>query len=145
MKYLKIVTLLLAISLVGCTSEEDSSMDIRISINGQVLFEDGDDFNGDVDGDFTGNGGSGSKTFLWRNNLRTADYNADITSTSSGTFNMEVKVSNGKVVLNRSLRGGTEPDSFSGVTASGSPGIWQVTITLTSFKGDGSFSLSEGD
>jgi hypothetical protein len=34
---------------------------------------------------------------------------------------------------------------LSGVTAAGVKGNWTVTITLTSFNGSGSFSLSEGN
>tara|TARA_R110001606_G_scaffold260183_1_gene407920 strand:+ start:4937 stop:5287 length:351 start_codon:yes stop_codon:yes gene_type:complete len=116
-----------------------------VRVNGTVLFDDGDDFNGDVDGDFEGNGGSATRTFVWQNNLSRADYNADITATAGGFFNMVVRDADGETVLDRSLNGATEPDSFSGVTSAGTSGIWSVTITLTSFNGDGSFSLSEGD
>ena len=49
------------------------------------------------------------------------------------------------MVLDRSLYGAAEPDTIDGVTASGEPGNWSVTITLTSFNGDGSYSLSAGD
>ena len=129
----------------GCSSDDDSIQSVEVTVNGTVLFDNGDDFNGDVDGDFTGNGGSGERVFIWQNSRPTADYNADITSTSGGLFEMEVKDANGNVVLNKSLTGGTEPDSFSGVTFTGTPGLWSVTITLSSFNGDGSFSLSEGD
>ncbi|APG59850.1 hypothetical protein [Christiangramia salexigens] len=129
----------------GCSSDDDSTESVELTVNGTVLFDDGDDFNGDVDGDFTGNGGSGERTFLWQNSLNTADYNADITSSSNGLFKMEVKDADGNVVLNKTLRGGVEPDSFSGVTARGTSGIWSVTIYLSNFNGDGSFSLSEGD
>ena len=130
--------------MVGC-SKDDSEQSVTVKVNGQVLFDNGDDFNGDVDGDFTGNGGSTTRTFVWQNNLSTADYNADITATSEGVFKMDVKDADGNVVLNKSLNGAVEPDSFSGVTSSRTSGIWTVTITLTSFNGDGSFSLSEGD
>lgn len=129
----------------GCSSDDDSTQSFEVTVNGTVLFDNGDDFNGDVDGDFTGNGGSGERVFIWQNSRPTADYNADITSTSGGLFQMEVKDADGVVVLNKSLRGGTEPDSFSGVTSRGTPGIWSVKITLSSFNGDGSFSLSEDD
>ncbi|MCP9200549.1 hypothetical protein MKO06_11560 [Gramella sp. GC03-9] len=118
---------------------------MELTVNGTVLFDDGDDFFGDVDGDFTGNGGSATRTFFWQNSLNTADYNADITSSRNGLFEIEVKDSNGNVVLDRSLSGAMESDSFSGVTSSGTSGIWSVKITLSSFNGDGSFSLSEGD
>ncbi len=130
---------------VGCSSDDDSVQSVEVTVNGTVLFDDGDDFVGDVDGDFTGNGGSETRTFFWQNSLNTADYNADITSSSNGLFEMEVRDADGNIVLDKSLRGGMEPDSFSGVTSSGTSGIWSVTITLSSFNGDGSFSLSEGD
>lgn len=131
--------------IVGCSSDDDNSSNATIRVNGQALFEDVGDFNGDIDGDFTGNGGSVTRTFQWRNALNTADYNADITATSQGTFRMIVKDANGTMVLDKSLDGGSEPDSYSGTTSTGVSGIWSVTITLGSFNGDGSFSLSEGD
>jgi len=135
---------LICLIIFSC-SNDDTTENVEVTVNGTVLLEIGDDFNGDIDGDFTGNGGSGSRVFAWQNSLSTADYNADITATSEGQFKMTVKDANNNIVLDRSLRGGTEPDSFSGVTSNGAPGIWSVTITLTSFNGDGSFSLSEGD
>lgn len=131
-------------TFVGCSNDDDDTM-AQVRVNGTVLFDDGDDFNGDVDGDFTGNGGSATRTFIWLNNLTTADYNADITATAEGSFNMMVLDADGNTVLNRSLNGAVEPDSFSGVTDAGTSGVWSVTITVNSFNGDGSFSLSEGD
>jgi hypothetical protein len=58
---------------------------------------------------------------------------------------MIVEDSEGSVVLDRSIQGSTEPDSIDGVTSAGASGIWTVTIEVTSFAGDGSFSLSEGN
>ena len=133
-----------ATAFVACSNDDNDTM-VQVRVNGTVLFDDGDDFNGDVDGDFTGNGGNATRTFVWLNNLSRADYNADITATAGGSFNMVVRDADGATVLDRSLNGATEPDSFSGVTSAGTSGIWSVTITLTSFNGDGSFSLSEGD
>ena len=100
---------------------------------------------GDIGGDFTGNAGNASRTINWTNNLPTADYNADITATATGTFNIVVADSEGTVVLDRTLTGGTEPDSIDGVTQAGEPGNWTVMITITSFNGDGSYSLSAGN
>lgn len=142
---LKLIALLImtSIAFTGCSDDDDPTVTVRV--NGQVLFDSGDDFNGDVNGDFTGDGGSATKTFTWQNARGTADYNADITATTEGSFNMVVNDADGTVVLNRSLSGVVEPDSFSGVTSVGTPGIWAVTITLASFNGDGSFSLSEGN
>lgn len=141
--FFMIFTLVATTAFVGCSNDDDDTM-VQVRVNG-VIFDNGDDFNGDVDGDFTGNGGSATRTFIWLNNLTTADYNADITATSEGTFNMVVLDADGNTVLDRSLDGAVEPDSFSGVTAVGTSGLWSVTITLNSFNGDGSFSLSEGD
>ena len=141
--FFTVVTVVASTAFVGCSNDDDDTM-VQVRVNG-VVFDNGDDFNGDVDGDFTGNGGSAARTFVWLNNLTTADYNADITATVEGTFNMVVLDADGNTVLNRSLDGATEPDSFSGVTDPGTSGVWSVTITLNSFNGDGSFSLSEGN
>ena len=132
-------------AIVSCGDDDEPSFTSTVSVNGSVLFDDGDDFNGDVDGDFTSDGGTATRTFLWDNALSTADYNADITATNEGSFQMIVKDADGNVVLDKSLSGAVEPDSFSGVTSTGTPGMWSVTIVLTSFNGDGSFSLSEGN
>ena len=140
------IVLLSMVFIGGCSSDDDNpELEARVTVNGVVLWDDGDDFNGDVDGDFTGNGGSATRTFMWRNNLSRADYNADITATADGTFRMVVKDADGTTVLDKSLSGATEPDSIDGVTARGTSGIWSVIITLANFNGDGSFSLSEGD
>ena len=137
--------LIVGLTVTGCSSDNEEDNAITVTVNGSVIFDEGDDFFGDVDGDFTGNGGSGTRTFLWQNSLSRADYNADITATAEGMFNMVVRDADANVVLDRTLNGATEPDSIDGVTSSGTSGIWSVTITLTNFKGDGSFSLSEGD
>jgi hypothetical protein len=132
------------LNLASC-SDDDVPQVAEISVNGSVLIGSDDDFVGDINGDFTGIRGSSSRTFMWQNSLNTADYNADITATSEGTFQMQVFDATGNMVLNRSLSGASEPDTFSGVTSSGTPGNWSITITLTLFNGDGSFSLSEGN
>ncbi|SKB59191.1 hypothetical protein [Maribacter arcticus] len=142
--FFTILTVAVATTFVACSNDDDDIM-AQVSVNGTVLFDDSDDFNGEVDGDFTGNGGSAARTFVWLNNLTTADYNADITATAEGAFSILVLDADGNTVLNRALDGATEPDSFSGVTDAGTSGVWSVTITLGSFNGDGSFSLSEGN
>lgn len=140
---LLVLLIITATAFTACSDDDVATM-VEVRVN-NVVFDDGDDFFGDVDGDFTGTGGSASKTFYWQNSLSTADYNADITAVAASTFNIVVMDADGNVVLDRSLNGAAEPDSISGVTSAGTSGIWSVTITLTSFSGDGSFSLSEGD
>lgn len=155
MRFFKKLSLFLALPvmvlLTSCSKDDDSFA--RITVNGTQLtaspsdFIVGDrsDFNGDVDASFTGRDGSADRIFSWNNNLSTADYNADITAGSEGSFRMIVEDSEGVVVLDRSIQGGTEPDTIGGVTSAGTSGIWTVTIQVTNFTGDGSFSLSEGN
>ena len=136
----KLLTILTALTLfigtfTSCSDDDGPSANITVN----------EGPSGDIGGDFTGNGGNASRTINWTNNLATADYNADITATASGTFQIVVADSNGTVVLDRSLNGVTEPDSIDGVTDAGEPGNWTVTITITSFNGDGSYSLSAGN
>ena len=136
----KLLTIVTAITLfigafTSCSDDNDPTVNITVN--------EGPD--GDIGGDFTGDGGSGSRTINWMNSLTTADYNADITSTSSGTFQIVVADANGAVVLDRSINGATAPDTIGGVTNTGTPGNWTVTITLESFNGNGSYSLSAGD
>ena len=145
MRNFKTMFLLLLPAMVlftSCSKDEDSFA--RITVNNTLLVGDRSDFNGDIDASFTGNGGSVARSFIWNNNLNTADYNADITASSEGTFRMIVEDSEGSVVLDRTIDGSTEPDTVGGVTSSGASGIWTVTIQVTEFTGDGSFSLSEG-
>jgi hypothetical protein len=136
-KLLAIVTAITLFLGVFTSCSNDDGPTVNITVN------EGPD--GDIGGDFTGDGGSGSRTINWMNNLTTADYNADITSTSSGTFQIVVADANGAVVLDRSINGATEPDTIGGVTNTGAPGNWTVTITLESFSGNGSYSLSAGN
>ncbi|MEJ1224012.1 hypothetical protein [Sediminicola sp. 1XM1-17] len=143
-KIIKSLALTVMVVLFTSCSKDDDSF-VNVTVNGTVLEGDRSDFNGDIDASFTGNGGSAKRSFIWNNNLRTADYSADITATSAGVFRMIVADSEGSVVLDRTINGATEPDSIDGVTSSGTSGIWTVTIELTNFKGDGSFSLSEGN
>ena len=121
MKYIFCPFLLVfSILLVSsCGNDDDPSFTSTVTVNGTVLFDDGDDFTGDVDGDFTSDGGSATKTFLWQNPLSTADYNADITATTEGSFQMIVKDADGNIVLDRTLNGAVEPDSFSAVGDTG--------------------------
>ena len=135
----KLLTILTALTLfIGTfTSCSDDDPTVNITVN--------EGPNGDIGGDFTGNGGNGSRTVNWTNNLTTADYNADITSTSSGNFQIIIADAEGTVVIEKSIIGGTEPDTIDGVTNAGEPGNWTVTINLESFNGDGSYSLSAGN
>jgi len=144
MKSTILSALLLGVFFMTSCSNDDPIPMAKVTVNGVVLFERGDDFIGDIDADFTGDGGSTTQTFTWQNDLSTADYNADITVSTDGSFKIVVKDADGNVVLDKSLSGAVEPDSISGVTAVGTSGIWSVSVTLTSFNGNGSFSLSEG-
>ena len=92
-----------------------------------------------------GDGGDASKTFTWNNAEATADYNMDITGAKGGSFRFIMKDANGTVVLDKTLNGGAEPDTFSGTTNAGTVGDWTVTLTLSNFDGNGSYSASSGN
>jgi hypothetical protein len=140
MKILKptiILTIIATVFFFYSCSDDDDNLIANITLTEGV--------NGDIGGDFTGSGGNTSETFNWQNNLSTADYNADITASTTGLFQMIVEDSEGNTVLDRSLNGAIEPDSFSGVTSAGEPGNWTVTINVTNFNSDGSVTLTEGN
>ncbi|MGB5205002.1 MAG: hypothetical protein WBN63_12490 [Eudoraea sp.] len=130
-----LLIIIASLILSSCNNDDDLSANVNLT----------EGIDGDIGGDFTGNGGTISETFNWQNDLSTADYNADITASTVGLFQMIVKDSEGTIVLDRSLNGGVEPDTFSGVTSSGESGMWTVTINVSNFNGDGSFTLSEGN
>jgi hypothetical protein len=138
MKKTRLIPLIAAIIFAGVifTSCEEDELTASVSVN-----ETGDTMGGDV----TGDGGSTTKSYTWNNSLATADYNMDITSAAGGSFNLTIKDSDGKTVLNETLTAGVGEDSKSGVTSAGAAGEWTVTVTLTNFIGDGSFSLTPGN
>lgn len=98
----------------------------------------------DPGGDFTGNGDSGEYSFAWNNSKKKANANFDITS-NSGSVQMIIYDARGKEVLNATRTGGSGEDSYSGVTEEGKSGTWKISLILTNFNGDGSFSVSPGN
>jgi hypothetical protein len=98
----------------------------------------------DPGGDFTGNGDSGTYSFVWENSSKKANVNCDITS-NSGSVQMIINDAKGNEVLNKTLTAGSGEDSFSSVTEEGKSGKWLVTIELSNFNGDGSYSISPGN
>jgi hypothetical protein len=96
------------------------------------------------DGDVTGGGGSATSTFDWTNSLTRAELNMDITASSGGSFQVVVKDADGNEVINETLTVGVGDDSKNVCSSSGTAGTWTVTVTVTEFSGDGSYSLSQG-
>lgn len=94
-------------------------------------------------GDFTGNGDAGIYAFGWENSKPKAEANFDIT-TPTGSVQLILEDADGTEVLNKTRSAGGE-DSYSGVSASGTPGVWKVTFVFTDFNGDGSYSLTPVD
>lgn len=97
----------------------------------------------DPGGDFTGNGDSGTYSFVWENSSNKASVNFDIT-TNSGSVQMILNDAKGNEVLNETRSAGGN-DTFSGVSEEGKKGKWLVTIVLTDFNGDGSYSIHPGN
>ncbi|GAA4845917.1 hypothetical protein GCM10023331_33370 [Algivirga pacifica] len=116
--------------------DDDDGVGASVSIN-----ETGSDFGGDV----TGNGGSTQQVYTWNNPEFTVDWNMDITATPGSSFNLRIDDTDDRNVLDQTLRVGLGDDSRSGVSLPGARGQWTITVTLTDFNGDGSFSISPGD
>jgi hypothetical protein len=68
----------------------------------------------------------------------------DITAAKGGSFRLVMADADGNVVSDQTLTRGVGDDSKSGVSSQGTPGDWTITITLTEFAGDGSFSINPG-
>ena len=134
-----ILIIFLLVAFIGCNKDDDQALTLTASVNNTS------NSTGNFNGDVTGNGGSTTESFTWNNAEATADYNMDITSSARCSFRFQMKDVNGVTVLDRTLVGETAPDSYSGVTNVGTPGNWMVTITLTNFDGNGSYSASSGD
>lgn len=98
----------------------------------------------DPAGDFTGDGDSGTYSFAYENNSKTCTGTFDITS-PTGSVRMVIEDKKGKTVLDETLIAGVGDDSFSGVSSEGKKGVWKVTLTLTNFDGDGSYSVHPGN
>lgn len=96
------------------------------------------------DGDVNGVGGTASSTSDWENSQNRTELNMDITAASGGSMQVIVKDAEGTEVLNETLTVGTGDDSKSVCSSAGTSGTWSVTVKLTDFDGDGSFSLSQG-
>lgn len=136
-----VLTLILLVGLSSCEKFDP----------GEVLE---DTYSGNIDvtssnastdpaGDFTGNGDSGTYSFAWENPDKIASVKFDIT-TNSGGVQMILEDKRGKVVLDETLVAGGN-DTFSGLSQEGKKGIWTVTLVLTDFNGDGSYSIHPGN
>lgn len=99
---------------------------------------------GGDDGDVIGGGGSATSTFDWTNSNSRAELNMDITSASGGSLQIVVDDADGVEVINETLTVGVGDDSRNVCSASGTAGTWTVTVTVTNFDGDASYSLSQG-
>lgn len=91
-------------------------------------------------GDISGSGGTVSKTFNFSNPNQTVGWDMSINS-SSGNFQLVLKDASGSVVVDKTLTGGSGPQSASGTSTSGTSGTWTCIITLTKFNGSGDYSF----
>jgi len=91
-------------------------------------------------GDFTGNGDSGTFSFVWENSINKASVIFDVTTAPGGSVQIILNDAKGKEVFNKTRPEGGN-DSFSGISEEGKEGKWLVTITLTNFDGDGTYDI----
>ncbi len=98
----------------------------------------------DPAGDFEGDDDSGIYSFAWNNSQSQASLDFDVTTSQGGSVQIILNDAKGDEVLNKT-RPENGSDSFSGVSEDGKKGTWLVTIILTNFDGDGSYSISPGN
>ena len=98
---------------------------------------------GDVEarGDFTGNGDSGTFSFVWENTEKKATVDFDVSTAPGGSCQIILNDARGKEVFNKTRPEGGN-DSFSGLSEEGKKGKWLVTIKLTNFDGDGTYDVT---
>ncbi len=126
--------LLVPFVYTGCSSEK----------NAQIMWQDvGDCMGGDVTGGGL-RGGTKEETRSWYNYRARAEVNMDITAAGKGTLTVILKDANGNEVFSQTLSRKSGDDTFSGVSTSGTPGTWTITVRVEKFKGDGSFSVCPG-
>ena len=131
------------ISFTSCKKEYrkyDNKEVVQNTYTGNIFVTSGGQ---DPGGDFTGDGDSGTYSFVWENPQNKASVNFDVTTSAGGSVQVIVNDAKGVEVLNETRPNGAD-DTFSGVTQEGKKGKWLITIKLTHFDGDGSYSIHPG-
>lgn len=138
-----IVIFLAVVALTSCGkyNEFDNQEVIDNTFTGNVIIT---STGSDPAADFTGDSDSGTYSFAWVNSEKVASLNFDITS-PTGSVQFIIYDRTGTEVLNQTINGGSDNDTFAGVSSEGKPGTWKVTMIATNFDGDGSFSLHSGN
>ncbi|SMG35077.1 hypothetical protein SAMN05661096_02291 [Marivirga sericea] len=142
MKAIKFLSLAVLISgltaLSSCKeySEFDNKEVIENTYSGNI------ELTGNVEalGDFTGDGDSGTFSFVWENKEKKASVNFDVTTAPGGSCQIILNDAKGNEVFNKTRPEG-ENDTFSGETKEGKEGKWLVTIKLTNLDGDGTYDI----
>lgn len=136
-----LIALFLATSLSSCKKyrKYDNMEVIENTYTGTISIGSG---GADPGGDFEGSGDSGTYSFVWDNPNKRAEVNFDVT-TSSGSVQIILNDAKDKEKFNQTLTS-SGADTYSGASEEGKKGKWLVTIILTNFNGDGSFSISPG-
>ena len=140
----RLFTALLCITVLASCAEYKKYDDMEVienSYTGNVAVT---STGSDQAADFTGSGDAGTYSFAWKNTKTTASLTFDITS-PTGSAQMILNDKKGDEVINHTITGGSGADSFSKVSTEGKPGTWKVTLILTDFTGDGSYSVHPGN
>ncbi|MFW5793685.1 MAG: hypothetical protein ACOCWC_05325 [Bacteroidota bacterium] len=91
-------------------------------------------------GDFTGDGDSGTFSFVWENYDNMASVIFDVTTAAGGSVQIILNDAKGEEVFNKIIPEGGN-DSFSGMSEEGVEGKWLVIIKLTNIDGDGTYDI----
>lgn len=144
-KFLTLAVLISGLSVLSSCQKEYAKYDnmevVENNYTGTIYINSGGE---DPSGDFEGDGNSGEYSFAWENPKTKAQVNFDVTTSGDGNVQMIINDAKGNEVLNV-VRPEDGNDTFSGVSEEGKSGTWLVTLKLTDFNGDGSFSVNPGD
>ena len=132
----------LSFSLSSCfliDPVEEDDFEARISLDA--------DISKGVSGEVYGDGGHEVRILRWTNPGTSVTLILELMPGTDGDIVVRVNDAERMEVLNRYWSAEEANGSFviSGVSAEGAPGLWSVSISLSNFDGDGSYSVTNGN
>ncbi|MFT6166526.1 MAG: hypothetical protein ACJASF_001215 [Vicingaceae bacterium] len=155
-KFVFTIAVLLCVGITstftGCKKEEEEKVQGCTDVNANNFDPNAEENNGsctyptinvsptNTAGDLSGFGGTASRTISFESTTQTIDWDMTIKATS-GSFQLVVKDADGTAVIDKTLTAGSGPQDDAGISASGTPGTWTLSVFLTNFNGTGDYSL----
>ncbi|MBD3636873.1 MAG: hypothetical protein HUJ25_05970 [Crocinitomicaceae bacterium] len=97
------------------------------------------------EGEFIGDFDTGEYIFAWDNKEKRAEAQLQLEDATSGSVQMIIRDKQNRVMLDETLLSTDGPSSFNLITGSGTPGVWEVSLVLISYSGEGSYAVEPED